>query len=356
MAVKFRAWVGSPGGGGQALRTDGEIVTLPAKPPESEFVKKDPRAPAGDFVKTSAGTFEPIGRGTARTEFIGEIQDRRNANDIALAARLGARMGAKKQLDTQGLQLGYMPSQEKEMDALRTARATIERDWSEGKINDAQRKEFEEKIWLKQQAILPQMIRKRPSVQDQFNANVVQLPNGTKALYNPAKGTMEPLDVGTKIPYKDWTEGIAAMTEAMSDVDSEGRDIRPDPDAVREAFMENYRAYQEAQGVVGGAPVGPPPGVDEAPRLRTRQDFEQQAKRRLPAKAPVGKAAKAEVDLSKLSESENARLERWLNPDQINWKWVEDRFGSDVRTQLEIIVQSGNKQLVADALRRMKVI
>ncbi len=175
--AKFTGWVGRGDGSGLAIDTEGNIQQFNQKPPESDFVPKPEGAPEGDFIQTPAGEFAPrLGApgGQARTEFLGELTDRRNLIERAAAARLGARMGAKKKLDKQGLRLGYTPVQERMRSALRESRAKLEQEWADKKWTEDQMFQLESQLFLKEQAIMPQMIKQPPTPQEQFQQSLVQ--------------------------------------------------------------------------------------------------------------------------------------------------------------------------------------
>ena len=367
MAKKFRAWVGTPGGGGQALRLDGTIVKLDEKPPESEFVDKPAGAPSGDFIQTpnkdfrtdAEGNIEAIegsqfarigrpGARTARTEFIGEVQDRRNQNERIMAAKLGARMGAKKKLDTQGMRMGYTPVQERKRSALMDVRGKLESEFSEGKWTAEQMKQLEEQVTLKENAILPQMMRQQPTSQEQFNSAVVQDPVTGIRFTTDKSGNYKPLSTGMTS-----ADRLKLVKEAREAIEAEAIEFDKDgkPKKFKVATAEEVNAWikevtqQDAQinAAMGGIDIQ----QNVRPTLRPQQQAPVQ---------PAQPAATGDVDLSTLDARANVIVQKFKNNDNVNWEWVEDNFGKESRKELEAIVASGNEQAIAKALQKMKVI
>lgn len=245
---------------GIGIDSEGKEIEFAEKPPDSDFITPKPGTPEGQFIEDPAtGEKIPLNTAQERRQSIyqsaGGIRDRKN--ERIMAAKLFARQESKKQIDGKTTEFGYTPQQQRKLDAIQASRAKLEFEMTEAggsRWTPDQMHRMEVQLSQSEGMILPQRVRRQPTVQDQFNANIVTLPNGSKALFNPAKGTTEPLDVGTKIPYKDWTKGIADTTEAMTTFnDVTGKEIVPDPAEVQRVFMDNYRAYQEAQGIVGGA-------------------------------------------------------------------------------------------------------
>ena len=295
--AKYTGWVGKRGGGGYAVDTDGTIRELNEKPPETEFVPKPAGAPAGDFIQTPNkafkmgpdGNYVPIegsdfaemgrpGARTARTEFFGEIQDRRNEQEKAMALKLATRMEAKGQLDTEGMRPGYTPAQEQRKQALRDSRAKLEAEFAEYKHTPEQMKQFEEQITLQEQAILPQLIRQPPTPMEQFMGNQIVDPVTGVRLYSDGKGKWIEVpgqpDQATRLKYWELAQ------KPIMEPDGKG------------GYIEKMRSVEEQQqyvaamlgttmaigGITGGAPGVEPgtPGV--RPQLR-EDPREQQAKK-----------------------------------------------------------------------------
>ena len=78
--MAFTGWVGKADGSGLAVDEQGKITEHAQKPPENQFVAKPAGAPEGDFIQSPTGEFAPslsAPGGQSRTEFIGEVADRR---------------------------------------------------------------------------------------------------------------------------------------------------------------------------------------------------------------------------------------------------------------------------------------
>lgn len=263
---KIRSFVGAPGGGGTVEFEDGSSEQVDARPQPNEFVEVK-GVPRGDFIQDPVTrTFEPMGRGTARNEFFGEALDREAQADRVMAAKLGARMGAKQKIDEQGRTMGYTVVQKRRQNQISDARAKLESEFAEQKHTPDQMKQFEKQLAAQEAAILPQMITQPPSTQQQFESNLVKMPNGSMGLYNAEKNTVEPIEVGKTMTFKEWNEGIKTMREVMTtqgqNLDDPTKDIVPTPKEVRDAFLQSHAMYQQSMGVVSGADTGqqePPP-------------------------------------------------------------------------------------------------
>lgn len=300
---------------GIGVDSEGNEFEFAEKPPDSDFITPKPGAPEGQSIEDPVtGEFIPLNTAQERRQSIyqsaGGIRDRKN--ERVMAAKLFARQESKKQIDGKTTEFGYTPKQQRNLDAIQNSRAKLEQEFSEKMWTPDQMHRMEVELSQREGLILPQRVRRQPTVQDQFNANIVTLPNGSKALFNPAKGTTEPLDVGTKIPYKDWTKGIADTTEAMTTFnDVTGKEIVPDPAEVQRVFMDNYRAYQEAQGIVGGA-AGEPQQPDLLAERKAgfgRKVKPQPAAREVPAK-PVDQRKKWKADLTALEQEHGGKPPR----------------------------------------------
>ncbi len=268
--AKFTGWVGKPDGSGFAVDEQGNIQPFKQKPPESEFVSKPAGAPAGDFIRTPAGEFAEVGPGgQARTEFLGEIQDRRNEVEKAAAARLGARMGAKKKLDEQGMRLGYTPAQERSKSALRNARAKLEGQFADGRHTPEQMLQFENQIFLKEQAIMPQMIRQQPTPQETLQASIVTLPNGRVGQLDD-KGLFKEIDTGS-VTFKDWNNAVKNARESFQTgpalEDEKGKLREPSSEEIQQRALESITNFQTIKGLLTGADSGGQPPTGQ-PQLR----------------------------------------------------------------------------------------
>ena len=292
---KYPAWEPDPEGqGGTEIDFNGNFGRLAKKPelgPAPKDFKRTPktaaqaRAEGGSFVQTPAGEIAPIlsePGGQLRTEFLGEVMDRRNAVEKAAVARLGARLGAKQKLDKQGLELGYMPSQLKELDALRNARADAEKKWRNDEYSDDDLKRFEEQIWLKQQAVIPQMIRKQPTVQEKFQSRMWTDPNTNLTYHFDDKDQPKLLDgMPTNKDLFDLAKEIRKagieLKDKEGELTGEFRDFTEEE--VSQRVAEAIRGASEVRSILGGGASSerqPQARFGEAPRLRTKEDFARQ--------------------------------------------------------------------------------
>lgn len=368
--AKFRAWVGTPGGGGIALRTDGTIEKFDRKPPEIEFLEKPEDAPKGDFIKLPSTdfTFDEQGRaipipgsqyaanlaapgGQVRTEFIGELEDRRRKHEQVMAAKLGARMGAKQKLDSQGLRMGYTPVQERQRSALLDVRAKLEAGYADDQYTPTQMQQFEEMVTLKENAILPQMIRQPLSSQEKLQASIVRLDNGRVGQLDK-DGIFKEIQDG--FTFKDWNTAIenatgslkeeALVKDAKGVITAEGKP--PTTDEIQERAKATLQSYFAAKGFITGATGGQPavPGVEPGVQ-GVRPTMREPIKK--------GRKVKAEVALGK---REKAVVDRYRKNDNINWKFIEDSYGKETADELRDIIKSGNEQALVAALRELEII
>ena len=196
MAAIYRGWVGDPvTGKGRALRLDGTIVELDEKPPKSEFIPKTRDIegnlpPEGDYILATTGKFARIGRPgkpTVRTEFFGEVMDRRSANEKAIAEKLNARMQAKGKVDSQNMRMGYDPEQEKQLAGFRSARNKLYKEFQEGAWTPEQVQQLDEQISLRELAVLPQLLKAPPTPQQLFQSAQVTDPVTGMRMYHNGK-------------------------------------------------------------------------------------------------------------------------------------------------------------------------
>ena len=221
--AKYRAWISKAGGGGQALKLDGTIVELDEKPPESDFVPKPKgfrgeAAPEGDFILPPTGAFERIGRPgarTARTEFLGEIQDRRNEQEKAMAEKLGARINAKKKVDSQNMRWGYTPEQEKQIAGFQSARNKLLKGLQDGEWTPEQVQQMDAQITLKENAILPQLLKSPPTPQQLFQSAQVTDPRTGMRMYQANNGKYEL--VPGQPTHKEMLELQKEVTEMLTE-------------------------------------------------------------------------------------------------------------------------------------------
>lgn len=283
MAVKYSGWIGNPDGGGLAVDFDGNITRFDKKPPDSDFgpapkghVRK-PRKPEGDFIQSPTGEFLEIGKAgarTSRTEFIGETDDRRFQNERIMAAQFAARMGAKQKIDQQELKMGYSPAQERERSALRDVRSKLEKDFANKELTPIQLKQMQEQVTQKEQAILPQMMRKPPTSQEQYQQKEFVSERTGMRMYMTNAGKIE---LSPDQPTFKERSAVASEVVKMLSVpiqNSEGKTIGhhvPTPEEINAGIAAILFPIMKAGGDIGGAQqqmqqnVRPPAELREAP-------------------------------------------------------------------------------------------
>lgn len=298
----------------------------------------------GDFVLTPTGERAPIlskPGGQSRREFIGETIQRRATQErlgreaIAAAQRM-ARTGAKTKLDTENLRMGYTPSQERQLSTLRDVRAKIEDQTTQGRYTTQDRDRLLEQVAQQETGILPQMINKPPSAQEQYDASVIQTSKGP-ALYNPKTQSLDFVDEGPDMSFKEFTEGRNALATAMEVDLGEGRFGPAKKEDVDRQFAQNIQDYADFQRVLRGGDggVGQAPQPQVAPGTRPA-DIRRQPAQPAAKPSPVAPVPKA-VDVASAWKAGFAELQAKSGKDKPPVEDV-DALAQNIMAEL---VQSG---------------
>ena len=197
-----------------------------------------------------------------------------------LARELEQRILAKR-ADKNGMVLGYTPEQEQQRAHLEAARVRLysRDDWTPEQMLDADRS-----LRMKENQILPSWVKKPPTMQDEFNASVVQLPGGGWA-YKDAKGKINEIN-GNAPPFKDWMAAKVAIKEAYTreETDAKGnvKYIEPSDEEASQLLVKEFQNYQRAWGIASGVATQGEQGGEqpEQPQQGTNMGMAEQPQQR----------------------------------------------------------------------------
>lgn len=144
-----------------------------------------------------------------------EIADQR-----AKSQKLAARLGAKKQIDTERTVIEYSPYQERLLSSIETARANVEKDVSEQRLTPEQAEKFTDQLDVRANMVIPGPRRRPPTPQEQYESRKFRDPNTGVEMYLDGKGEPKlPPSTPTNKELFDIRKSI--MDNATEDLTSE---------------------------------------------------------------------------------------------------------------------------------------
>lgn len=195
----------------------------------------------------------------------------RNATAVEqyMASNLGQRIAAKKQADSEGMVMGYTPEQQKKLDYYSRARDKMMEQQATGEITAQQAKQFDAYLTNQEMHILPQKMKRPPTIQEQIKSRTWRDPDtGQKYIIND-KGMPE-LMKGLMSP-KEQLELYQTIKTGLEKpiLDKEGKETgemtSADPEEIEAAYAAAIQTFVKINHITSGGDMPAPQGQPGQP-------------------------------------------------------------------------------------------